>query len=79
MVSDGGIVVSKKTVPMMTIQRVQECLAGVLIGERLKVCSPDEYVCFRSTQWLNRTKEAIESCIKNQKIELNSFTGKGLR
>ena len=64
---------------MMTIQRVRECFAGVLVGERLKVCSPDEYVCFRSTQWLNRTKEAIESCIKNQKNNHNSFTEKSLR
>ena len=73
MVFDGGIDDSKKVVPMMTIQRVRECFAGVLTGERLKVCSPDEYVCFRSTQWLNRTKEAMESCAKNQKITLNSF------
>jgi hypothetical protein len=77
MVSDGGIAVSQKVVPMMTIQRVRECFAGVLIRERLKVCSPDEYACFRSTQWLNRTKEAIESCRKNQKIELNSFADNG--
>ena len=28
---------------------------------------------FRSTQWLNRTKEAIESCRKNQKIALRAF------
>jgi len=66
MVSDEGIVVSKKVVPMMTMQRVRECLAGVLTGERLKVCSPEKYVCFRSTQWLNRTKEAIEACAKNR-------------
>jgi hypothetical protein len=55
----------------MTLQRVRECFAGVLIGERLKICSPDEYVCFRSTQWLNRTKEAIESCYKKQEINPN--------
>jgi hypothetical protein len=77
MVSDGGVVVSKKVVPMMTIQRVRECFAGVLIGERLKVCSPDEYACFLSTQWLNRTKEAIESCRKNQKNTPNSFGDNG--
>jgi len=77
MVSDGGVVVSKKVVPMMTIQRVRECFASVLTGERLKVCSPDDYACFRSTQWLNRTKEAIESCRKNQKIALNSFVDNG--
>jgi hypothetical protein len=77
MVPDGGVVVSKKVVPMMTIQRVRECFASVLIGERLKVCSPDEYACFRSTQWLNRTKGAIESCAKNQKIVLNSLSDNG--
>jgi hypothetical protein len=70
MVSDGGVVVSKKVGPMMAIQRVRECFASVLVGERLKVCSLDEYACFRSTQWLNRTKEAIESCRKNQKSNL---------
>jgi hypothetical protein len=64
MVSDGGIIDSKKEVSMMTLQRVRECFAGVLIAERLKVCSPEEYACFRSTQWLNRTKEAIEACEK---------------
>jgi len=47
---------------MMTIQRVRECFAGVLIEERLKLCSPEQYACFRSTQWLNRTKEAILNC-----------------
>jgi hypothetical protein len=67
MVSDGGIDVSKKTVPMMTIQRVRECFAGVLLGERLKSCSPDEYVCFRCTNWLNRTKMAMDSHAKNNK------------
>lgn len=49
---------------MMTIQRVRECFAGVLIAERLKLCSPEQYACFRSTQWLNRTKEAIPNCEK---------------
>jgi len=61
MVSDGGIIVSKKNVPMMTFQRVRECFAGVLVSERLKLCSPEEYACFRSTQWLNRIKESIEA------------------
>jgi len=64
MVSNGGVIDSKKEVPMMTLQRVRECFAGVLIAERLKVCSQEEYVCFRSTQWLNRTMEAIEACKK---------------
>jgi len=46
---------------MMTFQRVRECFAGVLVSERLKLCSPEEYACFRSTQWLNRIKESIEA------------------
>lgn len=62
MVFDGGVIDSKKEVSMMTIQRVRECFAGVLIEERLKLCSPEQYACFRSTQWLNRTKEAILNC-----------------
>jgi len=52
---------------MMTFPRVRECFAGVLMGERLKVCSPDEYACFRSTQWLHRTKESIEAYKNAQK------------
>jgi|GEM_PF-3095545 len=51
---------------MMTLQQVRECLSGVLVGERLRVCPQDEYICFRCTQWLNRTKTAIEYC-KNKK------------
>jgi len=45
---------------MMTVQRVRECIGELLVHERLSVCSQDEYICFRSTQWLNRTKLAIE-------------------
>jgi len=51
---------------MMTIQRVRECLAGIMIGERSKICSAEEYACYRSTQWLNRTKKAMDSCANNQ-------------
>ena len=35
---------------MITIQRVRECFSGVLMAERLKLCSPEQYACFRSTQ-----------------------------
>ena len=62
---------SKKIVPMMTLQQVRECLSGVLVEERLRACSQDEYICFRCTQWLNRTKLAVEYC-KNMKNDFIS-------
>ena len=60
MVFDEGSDSSKKRVPMMTVQRVRECIGELLVQERSTICSQDEYICFRSTQWLNRTKLAIE-------------------
>jgi hypothetical protein len=60
MVFDKGSDFSKKSVPMMTVQRVRECIGELLVNERLSICSQDEYICFRSTQWLNRTKLAME-------------------
>ena len=44
---------------MMTVQRVRESIGELLVNERLLVCSQNKYICFRSTQWLNRTKLAI--------------------
>jgi hypothetical protein len=47
---------------MMTLPQIREGISNVLLGERLKVCDQNEYHCFRSTCWLNRTKQAIENC-----------------
>jgi hypothetical protein len=51
---------------MMTVQQIRECLGELFIQERLKGTTQDEYICFRSTQWLNRTKLAIEYCKNKQ-------------
>jgi hypothetical protein len=64
-VSDGGVALSKKSVSAMTLQQVRECISGVLVDERLKVCNQDTYVCYRCSRWLIRTQEAIKNC-KNQ-------------
>jgi hypothetical protein len=47
---------------MMTLAQVRQNISGMLLGERLKVCDQNEYHCFRSTCWLNRTRQAIENC-----------------
>jgi len=47
---------------MMTLQQVRECFSGLLLQERINVCDQVSYNCFRSTCWLNRTKQAIENC-----------------
>jgi len=36
----GGVVESKKNISMMTLQQVRECIGGMLLNERLKVCGP---------------------------------------
>jgi hypothetical protein len=59
-VFDKGSDPSKKSVPMMTVQRVRECIGELLVHERLAICSQDEYICFCNTLWLNRTKLASE-------------------
>ena len=46
----------------MTLAQVRQNISGMLLGERLKVCDQNEYHCFRSTCWLNRTRQAIENC-----------------
>jgi hypothetical protein len=61
-----GVDPSKKIVPMMTVQQIRECLGELFVQERLKGTTQDEYICFRSTQWLNRTKLAIEYCKNKQ-------------
>ena len=62
MVFNEGVVASKKSVPMITVQRIRECLGEIFVKERLNTVSQDEYICFRSTQWLNRIKLALEYC-----------------
>lgn len=51
----------------MTLQQVRECISGVLLKERLMLCGQDEYICFRCTRWLDRTKKAIDSRNEIQK------------
>jgi len=53
---------------MMTLQQVRECISGLLLKERLSICSQEEYICFRSTCWLNRTKLAMAYCQNKQKL-----------
>jgi hypothetical protein len=51
---------------MMTVQRIRECLGELFVQERLNTVTPDEYICFRNTKWLNRTKLACEYCKNKQ-------------
>jgi hypothetical protein len=53
-------------------------MGELLVGERLTICSQDEYICFRSTKWLNRTKLAIEYCKNKENQERILYDGKGL-
>jgi len=52
---------------MMTLQQVRECISGLLLEERFTLCSQEEYICFRSTCWLDRTQKAIENRQKHEK------------
>jgi len=71
MVFDEGVAPSKKSVPMMTVQRIRECMGELFVRERMNMISQDEYICFRSTQWLNRIKLAVEYAKKQQNNNAN--------
>ena len=47
---------------MMTIQRVRECFAGVLVAERLKLCSPEWDGIMRKTRLYLEASPIIMMC-----------------
>jgi hypothetical protein len=63
----------------MTIQQVRECISCVLVDERLKNCTQDEYACFRSTQWITRTQKARQLAQKSQKTQSQTTITKQIK
>ncbi|MDR2761653.1 MAG: hypothetical protein LBB88_03525 [Planctomycetaceae bacterium] len=52
------------------ISEFSEYISCVLMDERLKNCTQDEYACFRSTQWITQTKKHAQFTQNSQKSQM---------